>query len=275
VVTNFGYAEYYSLESMDTEGFKKTNYLGPEDDVMLKPSEKWLKEYEDEPFVAEYLLGTGHHDYECLGTRYGQRDFLTDDLANSYLDCMRLQDIFLKNLIDQYKDLGLYDNTIFGIYGDHGEGFGEHGRLGHNDTIYEEGLKVPLIIHAPGLLEGGQRVKGLTNHTDILPTVLDLLGYEVKDGEYPGYSLLRPLPEDRTLYFSCWFEDQCLASIMGSEKYIYHYGNQPDELFDLSKDPLEQENLAERRPKEEVDQWREDLLRWRSSVDATYGGHPA
>jgi arylsulfatase A-like enzyme len=275
LVNNFGYEEYYPLESMDTEGFKKTNYFGLEDDVMLKPSEKWLKEHEDEPFVAEYLLGTGHHDYQCLGTRYGQEDFLTDDVANSYLNCMRLQDIFLKNLIDQYKELGLYDNTIFVIYGDHGEGFGEHGRLGHNDTIYEEGLKVPLIIHAPGLVEGGQRVKGLTNHTDILPTVLDLLGYEVKDGEYPGYSLLRPLPEDRTLYFSCWFEDQCLASIMGSDKYIYHYGNQPDELFDLSKDPLEQENLAERRPKEEVDQWREDLLRWRSSVDATYGGHPA
>jgi lipoteichoic acid synthase len=66
-----------------------------------------------------------------------------------------------------------------------------------------------------------------------------------------------------------------LASIEGSEKYIHHYGNQPDELFDLSKDALERENLTGERPKEEMDKRREDLLRWRSSVDATYGGRSA
>jgi arylsulfatase A-like enzyme len=89
-----------------------------------------------------------------------------------------LQDIFLKNLIDQYKELGLYDNTIFVIYGDHGEGFGEHGRFQHDDTIWEEGLQVPLLIHAPRLIGGGERVEELSNHADILPTVLELLGYD-------------------------------------------------------------------------------------------------
>jgi lipoteichoic acid synthase len=97
-----------------------------------------------------------------------------------------------------------------------------------------------------------------------------MLGYEVKDGEYPGYSLLRPLPKDRTLNFSCFHENQCLASIKGSEKYIYHYGNQPEELFDLSKDPLEKNNLASERSKEEMDKRRQDLLEWRSSVNAEY-----
>ena len=275
LVNNFGYEEYYPLESMDTEGFEKTNYFGLEDDVMLEPSEKWLKEHEDEPFVAEYLLGTGHHDYECLGAGQGQKDFSEDDSVNRYLNCMRLQDIFLEKLVDQYKELGLYEETIFFIYGDHGEGFGEHGRLGHNDTIYEEGLKVPLIIHAPGLLEKGERVEELSNLTDILPTVLDLLAYEVRDGDYPGYSLLHPLPVDRSLFFSCWFEDQCLASIRGSEKYIHHYSNQPDEFFDLSEDPLEQRNLVSEHPKQEMAQRREELLEWRSSVEATYAGHTA
>src|SRR5215210_7125992 len=128
LVKNFGYEEYYPLESMDQEGFERTNYFGLEDDIMLMPSENWLKKHKDEPFLAEYLLGTGHHDYRCLDTRYGQEDFSDDALVNSYLNCMRLQDIFLQNLIDQYKELGLYDNTIFVIYGDHGEGFGEHGR---------------------------------------------------------------------------------------------------------------------------------------------------
>jgi len=283
LVDAFGYEDYYPLESIDAEGFQKkkkkkknaegfqkTNYFGYEDDIMLKPSEEWLRDHENEPFMAEYLLGTGHHDYRCLGTSHGDKGFSEDDLINSYLNCMRLQDIFLKNLIDQYKELGLYDNTIFVIYGDHGEGFGEHGRFQHDDTIWEEGLKVPLLIHAPGLLQGAERVEGLSNHTDILPTVLELLGYEVEGGEYPGYSLLHQLPEDRTLMFSCFHEEQCLASLRGSEKYIYHYGNQPDEFFDLSNDPLEKSNLVSERNQQEIDKRREDLLEWRSRVNAIY-----
>ena len=271
LVKNFGYDDYYPLESMDSKGFELTNYFGYEDDIMLKPSEEWLKKRGDKPFLAEYLLGTGHHDYRCLGTRYGTRDFETDDsLVNSYLNCIRLQDIFLQDLFEQYKRLGLYENTIFVIYGDHGEGFGEHGRYQHDDVIWEEGLKVPFLIHAPGWFDDGQRVKGLSNHTDILPTVLEMLGYEVKDGQYPGYSLLHELPEERTLMFSCFHENQCLASIKGTEKYIHHYGNRPDELFDLSKDPVEKNNLISERSKEEMDKRREDLLKWRSSGNAYY-----
>jgi lipoteichoic acid synthase len=165
--------------------------------------------------------------------------------------------------------LGLYEDTIFILYGDHGEGFGEHRRFQHDDTMWEEGLKVPLLIHAPGRFEHGERVKGLSNHTDILPTVLEMLGYEVKDGEYPGYSLLHQLPEDRTLMFSCFHDKACMASIQGSEKYIYHYGNQPEEFFDLSEDPLEKVNLAGEKGNE-IEKRREALLEWRSSVNATY-----
>jgi phosphoglycerol transferase MdoB-like AlkP superfamily enzyme len=276
LVKNFGYEEYYPLESMSTQGFKQSNYFGYEDDIMLKPSQQWLETHKEqgsgqEPFVAEYLLGTGHHDYKCLGLRYGDENFSNEEPLNSYLNCLNYQDHFLENLINQYKSLGLYENTIFVIYGDHGEGFGEHGRFQHDDTIYEEGLKVPLLIHAPGLLDKGERVEGLTNHADILPTVLDLLGYKVQNGEYPGYSLVAgSLPQDRQLNFSCFHEEQCMASIKGSEKYIYNYGNQPDEVYDLSKDPQEKNNLASQYSKEELDQRREDLLNWRASVNATY-----
>jgi lipoteichoic acid synthase len=269
LVENFGYEEFYPLEATDPEGFEQTNYFGYEDDMMLGPSEEWLRERGDEPFLAQYLTGTGHHDYRCLSTRYGQEDFAEDSWVNRYLNCMRLQDIFLKNLFDQYKELGLYDETIFVVFGDHGEGLGEHGRYQHNDTVWEEGLKVPLLIHAPGMLEGGERVEGLSNLTDILPTVLDLLGYDVEDGEYPGYSLLRPLPEDRTLRFSCFHENQCMASIEGYEKYVYHYGNWPEEFFDLAQDPLEKDNLTAERGAE-VDERREDLLAWRSRVNVLY-----
>jgi arylsulfatase A-like enzyme len=267
---NFGYEEYYPLESMSTEGFERSNYFGYEDDIMLKPSQEWLKMREDKPFMAEYLTGTAHHDY-APPPRYESKDFSEDELLDRYLNCVRYQDSFVKNLIDQYKDLGLYEATIFVLFGDHGEGFGEHGRYVHEDNPYEESLKIPLIIHAPGWFENGERVEGLSNLTDILPTVLEMLGYEVENGEYPGYSLLHPVPEDRTLFFSCFNKDKCLASLRNSEKYIYHYGNQPDEFFDLSEDPFEERNLTNERA-EAVRERRDELLVWRSRINAMYIG---
>jgi phosphoglycerol transferase MdoB-like AlkP superfamily enzyme len=251
---NLGYEEFYPLESMSTGSFQQVSSFSYEDNIMLQPSDEWLREHKDKPFVAEYRTGAGHYDYQCIPNRYGSENFSEVDKLNSYLNCLRYQDFFVKNLIDQYKELGLYDNSIFVIFGDHGEGFGEHGRYQHADTIYEEGLKVPLIIHAPGWFPNGERVTGLSNHTDILPTVLEMLGYEVNNGRYPGYSLLHPLPEDRTLRFSCFHESTCLASIQGSEKYIYHYDNQPEELFDLSEDPLEKRNLANEGGNQGTDQ---------------------
>ena len=272
VAENLGYEEYYPSESMDTDGFEATNYMSYEDDIMLKPSEQWLEEHKDEPLLAQYLTGTGHDDYRCLSTRYGSEHFADDNLLNRYLNCLRLQDIFLKNLIDQYKKLGLYEDTIFVIYGDHGEGFGEHGRFLHGDTPWEEGLRVPLIIHDPKRFQNGERAEGLSNQTDILPTAVEMLGYEVENGEYPGYSLLRPLPGNRTLRFSCISSRKCLASISGNEKYIYHYDNQPEEVYDLSEDPLEEHNLADEYNKEELDRRREDLFQWSSSVNSKYVG---
>ncbi len=279
---NFGYQEVFAPPSpytptqywdmtMDTQKYVQISSFNYEEDILLNPSENWLKEHKDKPFVAEYLTGTGHYDYQCLNTRYGSEDFSEDDLLNHYLNCMRLLDIFLKNLIDQYKELGLYDNTIFVIFGDHGEGLGEHGRFLHGDTIWEESLRVPLIIHDPKRSENGRRVEGLSSHIDVLPTVVEMLGYEVKDGKYPGYSLLHPLPQERTLRFRCVSPHKCLASIKGNEKYIYHYSNQPEEVFNLSEDPLEKHNLADDFSKEELDKRREDLFAWFSRINAQYG----
>jgi lipoteichoic acid synthase len=272
VAENLGYEEYYPSEVMDKTGFAMTNYVSYEDDIMLEPSRAWLEENKDKPFMVQYLTGTGHDDYRCVPNRYGYEYFADDALIDSYHNCMRMLDHFLENLINQYKEMGLYDDTIFVVYGDHGEGFGEHGRYLHGDTIYEEGLRIPLLIHTPGRFEGGERVEGLSNQTDIVPTVLEMLGYNVEDGRYPGYSLLHPLPEDRTLRFSCITDRKCLASIRGTEKYIHHYGDQPDEIFDLSKDPLEQRNLASERGIEEINERRDNLVAWRSGVNAGYGG---
>ena len=272
---NFGYEEFYSPESMNTEGFQTTNSFGYEEDIMLGPSEGWLSANGyDKPFLAQYFTGTGHYGYDCVPNRYGYEHFSEDPQLDRYHNCLRMLDHFLENLFDQYKRLGLYENTIFVMYGDHGEGFFEHGRYMHGDNPYEEGLRIPLIIHDPKRFQNGEQAKGLSSQIDILPTVVEMLGYKVVNGEYPGYSLLHPVPEDRALMSSCVYPYRCMASLKGKYKYIYHYGDHPEEFYDLSEDPLEQHNLADDRDKEELDERREELLAWASRVDAGYSSFP-
>jgi len=242
------------------------------DEIMLEPSKEWLTEQKEagKPFMATYLTSVTHYPY-LVPDSYEQERFTEDEELNRYLNAIRLQDLFLESLFEQYKDLGLYEDTVFVVLADHGEGFGEHGIYTHGNIPYEEGLKIPMIIHDPKRFANGARVEAPVSQLDILPTVAELLGYEIDGGAYQGSSLLGPLPEDRLLEFSCWGAEQCLASLEGTEKYIYHYDNRPDELFDLSEDPLEQEDLAGKR-QEDVEKRRSELLAWRSKIDAIYRG---
>lgn len=268
LVDNFGYENFFPVDSMDKKGFEEANYFGYEDNIMLEPSQKWLQSNSEKPFLATYLTVTSHHNY-TVPDRHEKKKFVEDKELNNYLNTLRYEDFFLKDLIGQYKEMGLYENTIFVILGDHGEGFGEHGLRQHDNTIYNEGVRIPLIIHDPKRFQDGRRVEAPVNELDVLPTVTDLLGYRIEGGIYPGSSILSP-PEDRHLMLSCYQENHCLSSINGDEKYTYYYGNKRDEFFDLSKDPHEKNNIADQQPKEKLMDLRYELLAWQAKVDATY-----
>ena len=269
LVKNFGYDDFEPVESMSKKGFEKSNYFGYEDDIMLQPSKEWLEAHRGKPFLATYLGVTGHHDYRPI-ERYGIKHYSKDSALNHYQNEVRYLDFFVKNVMDQYKALGLYDDTIFVIYGDHGEGFGEHDLYQHDNTIYQEGLKIPLIIHEPGQFQEGMRVQTLTDQVDILPTVFDLLGYKVTGGAYLGRSLLAPPDRYRTLFFSCFDDYRCLASIQGTMKYIYFFGNQPDEVYNLAYDPFEKHNIAGQLSRQQLTNKRLQLLAWYSRVNSMY-----
>ncbi len=267
LVENFGYDEFFPIEEMSTEGFEEANYFGYEDDIMLEPSGQWLKKDKGQPFLATYLTVTPHHDY-TVPERYGNKQLAKNEELNDYLNTVRYQDFFLKNLFDQYKELGLYEDTVFMIFGDHGEGFGEHSLRQHDNVIYNEGLRVPFLIHDPRQSEN-DKIETPVNQLDVVPTVADLLNYDIEGGTYPGTSVLKT-PEDRTLMASCYQENRCLASIEGSKKYIYYYGNKEEEFYDLAKDPRERENLADEQSPEKLKKLRYDLLSWQAQVEASY-----
>jgi lipoteichoic acid synthase len=269
LVENFGYGHFQAYESMKTEGFQRANYLGYEDDIMLEPSRRWLQENADDPTLVMFLGVTPHHQYLTIN-RYGLKHFAKKDGFNRYLNSIRYDDFWTKNIIEMYKDLGLYEDTIFVIYSDHGEGFGEHGRYQHDGVIWEEGLKVPLIIHDPENFDGGARIEGPPAHLlDFAPTIVDMLGFEVVDGAYPGRTLL-DLPEGRTLLFGCRPDVLSTARIQGHQKYIYHFGNRPDELYDIAKDPLERNNIAAKVGGKELERWRSEVLEWHAETTAAY-----
>jgi arylsulfatase A-like enzyme len=268
LVENFGYGHFRAYESMKTEGFQRANYLGYEDDIMLEPSRRWLEENAKDPTLVMFLGVTPHHQY-LAPTRYGRKYFAKKDGFNRYLNSIRYDDFWTMNIIEIYKDLGLYEDTIFVIYGDHGEGFGEHGRYQHDGVIWEEGLRVPLIVHDPGSFDGGARVEGPAHLIDFAPTIVDMLGYEVVGGEYPGRSVL-DLPEDRTLLFGCRPDLLSTAMVRRQEKYIYHFGNRPEEFYDLAKDPLEENNLAASLGSKELHRRRSLLLEWHAHTTAAY-----
>jgi len=268
LVDNFGYGFFRAIEGMDRTGYQRANYFGYEDEIMLPSSREWLDENGDDgPFMTTYLTVTPHHNYVVPG-RYGTKDYSSNPELNRYLNTVRYQDFFLKKLFEQYKDLGLYEDTVFVILGDHGEGFGEHGLKQHDNTIYQEGLHIPLLVHDPQDPEP-RRVGENVSELDVLPTVAEKLGYEIEGGEYPGSPILS-VPEDRTLKVSCYHERTCLASIDGDQKYIYSYGNRGEEYYDLSEDPKERNNIVEEQPDGKIDDLREDLLAWEARVESSY-----
>jgi lipoteichoic acid synthase len=272
-VANFGYDHFAAFEDMDTTGYQMSNYLGYEDDIMLPPSREWLEENADSPTFVMYLGVTPHHEYRLID-RYGTKKFdrsSTNEMFDRYLNNVYYDDFWTKNIIEQYKELGLYEDTIFIIYGDHGEAFGEHGVKGHDGVPYEEGLRIPLVIHDPQNFDGGEILREPIQLTDFPPTIADMLGFDVEGGEYPGASFMRPLSEGRALRFSCRPDLVSMARIEGFEKYIYHFGKQPEEYFDLRNDPTEQRNLAGRAGTKKLSSLREDLLEWHAKSAAAFG----
>lgn len=243
LATQMGFSEFRAGEQLDPTGFQLANYFGYEDNILLQPSDTWVRA-QRHPFFAFYLTGTTHHPY-WVPQRYPYQNFVADNReVNDYLNAVHYLDHFVRALLEQYKAAGLYDNTVFVIVGDHGESFGElHSRKQHNASVYQEVMRVPLLVHAPGRIKGAPRTP-LASQLDIMPTVLGLLGFEW-NGELAGVNALDSTSQRPFALANCWYDDWCLASADTRFKYIHNFSQKGDELYDLQQDPTEQHNIIE------------------------------
>ncbi len=271
LVKNMGHREFFPGDTHPTRGFYKTNYFGYEDKVMLLPSLRWhrrrAKAGKRNPFMVSYLTNTAHHNYE-LPRNFKTRRYSHRSKLNRYMNAIRYTDGFLEELIAQYKRLGLYRNTIFVITADHGEAFWEHSIFGHSNLFYTEGLHIPLVIHDPQRFRGGVQVQRPVNQIDILPTVIDMMGFTLKGGNYRGTSMLEPRKEYR-LFGGCWHERICAGSISDSSiKYIHFFGKKPDEAYNMIDDPAEQKNIIQQL--HDAVARKKEVIEWHSNISLLY-----
>ncbi len=238
LVDEFGYETFVGKESIPARDFEESNYFGWEDDAMLQPALDWVDK-QDGRFFLSLLTLTSHHPYVIPkgfpATRYTQNQVLND-----YLNTVRYSDRFVQRLYEAFEQRGLAANTVFVIVGDHGEAFGEHGRSQHTPVPYDEVLHVPLLLVGPGV--PAQRVEGLRQSLDIAPTAARLMGFEPRGGAFYGRDLFTQKPHER-LFFHCGYHEYCMGFVGPKEKLIYHFDRRRPELYDLSVDPLEKNDL--------------------------------
>lgn len=109
---------------------------------------------------------------EILGVTYPGRQAVID----RYDGEIAYADAEFGRIVEALRDAGAYDDTLIVLLSDHGEEFGEHGGWDHGKTLYEEQLRVPLIVKLPGGAHAGAVRGGLVEMVDIAPTLLDLAG---------------------------------------------------------------------------------------------------
>jgi arylsulfatase A-like enzyme len=263
LVSNLGFTRFVPGDDMPQRGFEEINYFGHEDAIMLQPSQQFLARAR-EPFLAVYLTNASHHPYTAP-KRWPHRSYARQHDRDAYLNALGYVDSVMGRLLEQYERAGLAERTLFVVLGDHGEGFGEHGMWTHDNVLYEEGIRIPLLFRLPRGETAAARIAGPVNQLAIVPSVLSVLGLSGGAGSYAAGSVFDG-PQPGPLHLACFRNAHCLASVSQQRKLIYHYADRPPQLFDLQADPKEQHNLASEQPAE-VARGIAQLRAWEVGVD--------
>jgi arylsulfatase A-like enzyme len=168
------------------------------------------------------------------------------DMSDAYDAGIAFVDDELGELFAELRKRGAYDKTLIIVTADHGEQFLEHGEIGHGTSLHDVLLRVPLMIKfpCPGPHCGARKIDSQVQLVDVAPTVLGAVGIAAPI-DLPGKNTAGPLDEDRVVYAE--MGDQ-VALRTRKFKMIYHMDESRAELFSLTQDPGEQNDLAAADP---------------------------
>ena len=224
----------------------------------------------DNPFYPEGATPYTMNNYGELRNYYNMpkgKERVNDELArhliHGYYACVSFIDAQIGRVVDELERLGLKDNTIIVLWGDHGWKLGEHDSWCKH-TNFEIDTNAPLLISDPQITKKGIRTRALTEFIDIYPTLCELTGLP-KPGHLEGLSF-KPLMENpdrpwKTAATSIWVENkfrydletQVIGYAMKTDRYRYiewrHTKSgemKARELYDHQVDPEENKNVAEK-----------------------------
>ena len=276
-----GYQEFFPV-------WEREGYTGHGDSV-VSAFKGWVEGRPEEPFFAYVHLREPHFPYNPpppFDTRFGPDSpypgGIDDTALVDYLNrkaasgeppseevLARVRGLYLGNLAYVDSLVGevlsmLEPSTIVVLTADHGEALFEHGFLGHNTQLYEESIRIPLLIRAPGLAP--RRVSDLVELIDLTPTIAELAGLSNVPGAFgfQGRSLVPALAgsslSNPKLAFSRTLWAKPRYSVRGERfKLIWDSRTGASELYDLESDPGERMPLEIRIREGYL---REELFLW-------------
>jgi arylsulfatase A-like enzyme len=210
------------------------------------PSEKDLAVFERSPYRGYLGRSVGYKDLQRInsgGAPLSSRDL--EFIIDAYDAEIRSMDRALGTLLEALKQRGLYRDALILFTSDHGEEFHEHGWVGwHSHTLYDELLRVPLVVKLPGDRAAARRIGYQVRLTDLVPTVLDVLG--MPEPEHLDGTSLLPLidgpPGGRRLAVS-QRDNQRSSSIRSGDWKLWD-----QRLFNLDSDPGETLDVSAQYP---------------------------
>jgi arylsulfatase A-like enzyme/Tfp pilus assembly protein PilF len=216
-------------------------------DAVTDRALQWLNQKSEQPFFCWIHYFDPHDPYE-------PPEPYASLLADPYDGEIAFMDSQIRRVLDWLEQNNEAERTLIVVVGDHGESFGEHREFGHTTFLYQTNLHIPLIVVHPLLIPQGRRIQTVVETTDLVPTMLDLLGWADKLNT-PGASLLPLLAgqtaEPRSAYAESeygfyslgWAQQRSLTT----DRWKYILSAKP-ELFDLRDDPGELRNLVSTEP---------------------------
>lgn len=230
---------FHTLQDAGDIGGNHESSFGVDEPAAVAHILSWVDALpRDQRFFITYMPIAGHHPYETPQPG----PFPTREEIGRYRNALHYGDQSLGVLIDGIRARGLEKNTLWIVLGDHGEALGQHeGNYGHTFFLYEENVRVPFLIAAPGAFAREQRSRTTVSLVDTAPTILDLLGLPVPP-EHQGRSALNGQAR-----MALFFTDYSLGLVGlrdGQWKFFHELESRRSKLFDLVHDPRESVDLS-------------------------------
>ncbi len=244
--------------------FLYVHTIDPHSPYMHSPRYRGRTRAEAEPLDSEpRALTEAAFVKKLRGEGYQELKPRVDQLLSDYDHEIANNDQSFGQLIDWLKQHQLYDQTMIVVVSDHGEEFLEHGHVGHLNSLYQELLHVPLLIKFPDNAGAGTRVAETWQQIDLAPTILRTCGLPAP-AEFQGRAYGDETGARAALFsvqagrvvlpHQALYQKPIFTSAHGIRQGSWMYQRvlagaagqcEPEELYDLSNDPLQQHNLAQ------------------------------